>query len=304
MVLTLNGAGSTAADPILKGIPLKAVAGASSFDATGFTDFWIETTATIPGTAGSVKGSLSPTSSIFLAGIGNATYNDSTKIYSVPSTTDLSIGDRIYLSHGSLTPGFYEIATVGAGQFTLVAPNPLNGANQTGISYEAAWSYLGNTGAAPIASSPAGQINYAKVRLTDSIANNGDKADFFYVADQPAGSALIGIGGQGFTGGSVTTLTPTFTLLNAWASKGGISYVELANHSTQAVNNFQWGDLTITEKTLATALTSGFKLSAGDGIKYGRLLLKSKSGGTALGIDLSVSLDTTGPTVVLALVGA
>jgi hypothetical protein len=304
MAITLNSAGLSAADPILKGLPFKIIYGASSFDVATYGDSWVETTPTIPGSAGSTKAGVAPASSVLTAGVGTGSYNDTTKEYTIASTTGISVGDRLYLSHPSLTAGFFEVASSpGAGKVTI-AGNPLNGANQTGISYQVAWSYLGNTGTAPVSSSPAGQANYAKARFQDSAALNGDLAELFYVADQPVGVNFVSIGGQPFSGGTISTLTPTFTLLSAWANKGGVSHVELVNHSTQAVNNFRWGDSSTTEKTLAAAITSGFNLVAGDGIKYGRLLLKTKSGGTALGIDLQTTLDTTGPTVVIRLVGA
>jgi hypothetical protein len=304
MAILLNGAGVSAADPILKGLPCKVIFGASSFDVATVVDEWIETTPTIPGVSGSVKASTSPASTVLTAGIGTGSYNDTTKEYTIASTTGLTVGDRLYLSHGSLTPGFYEILTIpSSGKVTIVG-NPLNGANQTGISYQVAWSYLGNTGSAPISSSGLGQINYAKARFQDGSALNGDLAEQFYVEDAPVGNGFVSIGGQPYTGGIVNTLTPAFALLSAWANKGGVSHVELVNHSVQAANQFKWGDGTTAEKTLSAALASGFSLTAGDGQKYGRILLKTKSGGSALGLDIQTLLDTTGPTVVIALVGA
>ena len=304
MAILLNGAGISAADPILKGLPLKVILGASSFDVATFVEEWIETTPTIPGSAGSVRASVSPAASVLTNGVGTGTYDDTTKRYTIASTTGLSVGDRLYLSHPSLTAGFFEIATIPVAGTVTIVGNPLNGANQTGISYQVAWSYTGVAGTAPIVSTVSGQINYAKARLQDGASNNGDLAQNFYVEDAPVGVNFISIGGQSYLSGSVNTLTPSFTLLSAWANRGGVSHVELANHSVQASNQFKWGDGSITEKTLAAALTSGFSLTAGDGQKYGRILLKTKSGGAALGLDIQTLLDTTGPTVVIALVGA
>jgi hypothetical protein len=307
MAILLNGAGISAADPALKGLPCKVIFGAASFDVANVVDTWIETNPTIPGSAGSVKGSLSPAASVLTAGVGTGTYNDTTKEYTIASTTGLTVGDRLYISHGSLTPGYYEIASIpSAGKITIVGNplNPLDGANQSGISYQVAWSYLGNTGSVPISSSVSGQINYAKARFQDGYALNGDLAELFYVEDAPVGSLFISIGGQSYINGVVNTLTPAFALLNAWVNKGGVRHVELVNHSVQASNQFKWGDDSAAEKTLAAAVLSGLKLTPGDGIKYGRLLLKTKSGGGALGIDIQTTLDTTGPTVVIALVGA
>ena len=307
MAILLNGAGISAADPILKGLPLKVILGASSFDVATFVEEWIETTPTIPGSAGSVRASVSPAASVLTNGVGTGTYDDTTKQYTIATTTGLVVGDRLYLSHPSLTAGFYEIATIpvpGVGGKVTIVGNPLNGANQSGISYQVAWSYSGIAGTAPIVSSAGGQINYAKARLQDGATNNGDLAQNFYVEDAPVGVNFISIGGQSYLSGLVNTLTPSFALLSTWANRGGVSHVELTNHSVQASNQFKWGDGSITEKTLATALTSGFSLTAGDGQKYGRILLKTKSGGAALGLDIQTLLDTTGPTVVMSLVGA
>jgi hypothetical protein len=303
MAILLNNAGGSAVDPILKGLPCKVIFGASSFDVASVTDEWIETTPTIPGSSGSVKASTSPAASVLTAGFAGS-YDDATKQYTIASTAGLNPGDFLYLSHGSLIPGFYEILDIPAvGKVTLV-DNPLNGANQTGISYQVAWSYLGNTGSVPFASSGAGQLNYAKARFQDGSGINGDLAEQFHIQDAPVGNNFISIGGQAYTGGVVNTLNPGFALLSAWASKGGVSHVQLVNHSVELSNQFRWGDGSTAEKTLAAALTSGFSLVPGDGPKYGRLLLKTKAGGSALGLDLQVLLDSTGPTVVIALVGA
>jgi hypothetical protein len=310
MAILLNSAGSSAADSILKGLPCKVVFGASSFDVATIVDTWIEATPTIPGTTGSVKSLLSPASTVFTAGIGTGTYNDNTKEYTIASTTGLSVGDYLYLSHPSLVAGVYEIETIpSTGKVTIVG-NPLNGANQTGISYQVAWSYTGRTGTAPIASNATGKINYSKERLQDGSALNADLADLSYVKDAPVGTSFVAIGGKSYLGGTVNTLSPSFEFLSDtanpgdWGSKGGVTHVELVNHSVQVSNQFKWGDSTTGEKTLSAAIASGFTLTSGDGLKYGRLLLKSKSGGGALGIDIQTLLDTTGPSVFIMLVGA
>lgn len=304
MAVILSGAGTSAADPILKGLSGELVIGSATFDTATFNDAYIDTNATIPGT-NSIKASLSPAATVVTAGIGTGTYSDTTKQYTISSTTGLVIGDYLYMQQASLPAGFYKILTVASATAVTLVTNPLNGlGDKTGISYQVAWRYAGVYGTAPIVSSAAGQINYLKARLVDGAAQNGDLAESFYVRDALSGSAYISVGSVSYTGAIISTLTPSFSLLPSWANKGGVSHVQLANHSVQGSNSFRWGDTTTAEKTLSAAIASGFNLVAGDGIKYGRLLLKSKAGGASIGVDIDVTVDTTGPTVVFFVTGA
>jgi hypothetical protein len=303
MALLVNGAGGSAADPILRNLGLELVVSSSSMDVAEFVNAWVDTTAGFAGT-NSISSGLSPAASVLTS--GNAgTYNDTTKRYTISSTTGLSVGDYIYLSHASLTAGSYKILAIPAsGDITLVT-NPLDGTgNKTGISYQVAWRYLVTAGTAPTVSSAGGQINYLKSRVEDSSDNATDTADTFYLRDAPSGTSFITIAAKDYTGQVTNDNTPSFGLLSGWTNRGGVSHVELATHSVQGVNNFQWGDTTTSEKTLSAAVTSGFLLSAGDGIKYGRLLLKSKAGAAVTyGVDISITLDTGGPTIVLGIYG-
>lgn len=303
MALLVNSAGATAADPLLKGIPFQWVIGASSMDVATFTDAWIETTSTIPGTGGSVKASLHPTSTVLLSGT-TATYATAGQTLTLTSTTGLSAGDFIYLSGGGATSGLYGIATVvNATQVTLVSA-PAAG-NLTGVSYQTAWSYDGIAGTTPDASSAAGQINYMKVSAQDSLGNVGTATDFHYVRDAPAGTSFISIDGKTYDGTASTNVaTPSFNILPSWVNKGGISHIALANHSVSATNEFRWSDGTAGEKTLAAAVASGFTFNpTADALKRGRLLLRSKTGSIALGVDIAITLDTTGPSLIFAMFG-
>lgn len=303
MAILLNGSGTSASDPILRNLGMEWVIGPSSMDVATFTEAWIDQVAGFPGSS-SIKASLSPSASTLTS--GNAgTYNDTTKRYTIVSTTGLSVGDYLYLSHASLTAGVYKIASIPvAGAVTLVT-NPLNGlGDRVGISYQVAWRYNGTAGTAPISSSAGGQVNYVKVRVSDSFDNFTDASDSFYVRDAPSGSSFISIGGKDYTGQVTNSTVLSFSLLNGWANKGGVSHVELANHSIQNVNHFRWGDTTTSEKTLSNAVSSGFNLTGGDGIKYGRLLLKSASGASVIyGVDINITLDSVGPTITLSIFG-
>ncbi len=304
MSVILNAAGVSANDPILKGLSGELVIGSSTFDTATFADAWLDTAATIPGT-NSIKASVSPAATVVTAGIGTGTYSDTTKAYTISTTTGLTVGDYLYMQQASLPAGFYKILTIVNATSVTLTTNPLDGGgNKTGISYQVAWRYAATYGTAPIVSSVTGQINYLKARLTDGAAQNGDLAESFFVRDAPVGSAYVSIGAVNYTGSIIATLTPAFNLLSAWANKGGVSHVQLANHSVQASNSFRWGDTTTTEKTISAAIASGFNLVAGDGIKYGRLLLKSKTNGLTIGVDIDVTVDTTGPTVLFFVAGA
>lgn len=306
MSILLNGAGASAADPILKGLGFEWILAASTMDIATLTDAWIDTAAGFPGT-NSVKSSLTPAATVLTSGT-NASYDDTTKRYTISSTTGLIVGDYIYLSHASLTAGVYQIATLpGAGLFTLVN-NPLNGqGNKTLISYQVAWRYAGTAGTAPSVSSGGGTQNHYKVRASDSAANVSDATDTDYIRDAPGGSAYIAVGGQNFTGATINTATPSLNILSGWTNNGGISHVEFTTHSVQtSKSDFRHSDGSLTEKAIATAESNGLNLTTGtpgDGQKFGRVLFKSKAGGVTVGVDLDITLDTTGPTIVMQLAG-
>lgn len=301
--LLLNSAGASAADPVLKGLGIEWVITPTTMDVTTFVDAWIDQATGIPGTA-SIKGSLSPAATVVISGNAGS-YDDTAKQLTIASTTGLSVGDYLYLSHASITSGAYQIASIpSAGKVTLTV-NPFNGlGNKTGVSYQNCWRYVGTAGTAPIISSTAGTQNFFKARTQDSVGNNGQLESTCYVENAPAGAAFIAIGGKSYTGQTVNDTTPTLNLLPGWANAGGVTFLELANHSVQARNDFTFGDSTIAEKSLSDAETSGLKVTAGDGIKYGRINLKSKSSGAVIvGVDIDLTIDTIGPTLTFQLNG-
>jgi len=306
MAILLNGAGISAADPILKGLGFEWIIAASTMDIATLTDAWIDTASGFPGT-NSVKSSLSPAASVVVSGT-NASYDDTTKRYTISSTAGLVVGDYIYLSHANLTAGVYQIASLpAAGQFTLTS-NPLNGqGNKSAISYQIAWRFAGTAGTAPSASSGAGTQNFYKVRASDSGGNVTDASDNNYIEDAPSGLSFISIGGKSYNGQAINTPTPSLSILSGWTNNGGITHVEFTTHSVQtSKSDFRHSDGSLTEKTIAVAESNGLNLTTGtpgDGVKYGRVLLKSKTGGVVVGVDLDIVLDTTGPTIVLQLTG-
>lgn len=303
MSILMNGAGGSAADPILKNLGFTWIIGASSMDVADFEDAWIDTAAGFPGT-NSVESSLSPSSAVLTAGNAGS-YNDTNKQYALGSTTGLSVGDYFYLSHGSLTAGIYKIATIPDGTHVTITDNPLNGTgNQTGIAYQIAWRYDGVAGTSPSVSSGGGQQNFYKVQVEDSDDNETQSSDSNYIRDPLSGSSFIAIDGKDYTNQRTSDSTPSFNLLSGWTNRGGVSHVELGAHSVQTSNtDFRWGDTTTAEKTLSAALSSGFNLTSGDGHKYGSLKLRSASGGVTYSVDIDITLDTTAPTITLTLVG-
>ena len=300
----LNSAGVSAADPVLKGLGVDLVFGASSMDVATVNDAFIDAVTGFPGT-NSVKASLSPAATVLASGSAG-TFNDTTKNYGISSTTGLTAGDYIYLSHASITDGEYKIASIVDGtNITVVGVPGDGGGNLTGIAYQIAWKYGTNTATAPITSSVAGAQNFVKFDAQDSLLNKTQLESNFYVRDAPAGAAYIELEGGNYTGQTAIDFLLTLVILTGWVNNGGVSHISLANHSVQAVNNFAWQTGGGTgEKTLADA-EGGLTADAGNGAKYGRLLLKSAAGAaTTIGIDIDITVDTTGPVLTLNLYGA
>lgn len=306
MPLLLNGAGALAADPILKGLGVETGASSTTMNLATVDDAGLDQAAGFPAT-NSVLGALSPAATVTTRG-NNASYDDTTKLVNIGSTTGLTPGDLVYLSHASITDGRFRIATLDADGLSITLENnPFDGGGpKAGIAYQVAWRYVFTAGTAPSASSAAGSVNYWKFNGADDAANATTEEDLFYIADAPTGAAFVSIDGKPYDGsGTTNDPTPTFDLLPGWTSKGGTSYLAFGAHSVQAINNFSFADGTTAEKDLATALAGGLQLSAGDGVKYGRLLLRSLSGAVIeRAVDIAITLDTTGPQITLFLNGA
>lgn len=302
-MITINGAGGAQANPILKGLGIQLIAAASSMDVADINDAFIDSAAGFPGT-NSILANLTPAETVVTAGAAGS-YNDTTKQWTLSSTTGLSANDAIYLSHASITDGVYQIASVVNGTDVTIVNNPLNGSgNQTSIAYQIAWSYRNATSAAAFFSNAAGDQNFFKFDADDGSAGS-QVEDSFWIADQPSGADFVEIEGVTYTGQTVGDNILTLDLLRAWANNGGVAFVEMANHSVQTVNNFTWTSGGGTgEVSLATAL-AGLTASAGDGAKYGRLILKAASGSAyTVAVDIDVTVDTTGPTLTLTALAA
>ena len=304
MAILVNGAGISAADPILAGLKAQFIFSSSSFDISTVVEAWLDQVSGFPGTT-SVKSSLTPAATIVLSGT-TGSFNDTGDIHTIGSTTGLAVGDAIYLSHATISDGFFIIATVPTGTtFTLESDPFAGGGNQTSISFQVGWSFIETIGTAPIVSDAPGDENFFKARVQDSGTNETDAEDSFFARDALAGSAYIALDGANFVGVTFGDTLLTLVILSAWANNGGISHVTLVNHSVQGVNNFTWttgGDTA--ERTFASAESSGLTCANGAAINYGALEFRTKSGGVALAVDIDAIVDSAGPTVVFTAVGA
>ncbi|MBL4781656.1 MAG: hypothetical protein JKX92_05385 [Porticoccaceae bacterium] len=304
MQITLNGAGGSAADPILKGLLHDLVFFSTSMDVAAINDSFIDTATGFPG-SNTVKANLSPTATVITGGTTGG-YNDTTKQWTLSSTTGKSVGDYIYLAHSLITDGIYKIANVVDGADITVDGNPLDGqGNQSNVDYQIAWRWRGGAGSVGSGSDASGVNNFFKIDAEDGGGAGTQREDSGYVRDAPVGAGFIGLAGGDYTGQTLGSFTIPLAVLSAWANSGGVKHLELANHSGQGVNNFTWTTGGGTgEKTIADG-EGGLQASAGDGIKYGRLLLKgATASATPVGVDISITVDTAGPVMSIALLAA
>ena len=303
MPLTLNGAGGVQADPILAGLGIQLVGAASSMDVASVLDAFIDSVTGFPGST-TVKSSLTPAATVITAG-ATGSYNDTSKNWTISSTTGLSANDAIYLSHASITDGVYQIASVVDGTNLTITGNPLNGSgNQSNIAYQVAWSWIGATDAVPVNHSAAGDQNFWKFDADDGSVNSQSEENF-WVADAPSNADFVEIEGGTYAGQTASDNLLTLDLVRNWTNNGGISHVEIANHSVQVANDFTWTSGGGTgEVALATA-QGGLTADAGDGAKYGRLIFRALPGSAhTVEVDIDITVDTTGPVITMALVAA
>ena len=298
-MLTINGAGGLAANPILAGLGVILTLGASTFDVAAVNDAFIDQSTGFPGT-NTMKAALSPAATVLTSG-STGGYNDTTKQWNIGSTTGLSVGDFTFLSHGLISDGFYRVASIVNATDVTFALNPLDGAGtQANVFFQVAWSWENAVGTAPSVSSAGGTENFFKAEVQDITPVISQAENSFFARNAPAAAALASIEGASYTGATVPDTALTLSILSGWANNGGVAFVEMANHSVQTVNNFTWTSGGGSgEVSLATAL-SGLTIPSGDGPKYGRLILKASAGAAfTVGIDIDATLDTAGPGLML-----
>ena len=304
MPFDLNGAGGSTADPILRGLGLRFITGVETMDADNVQDAWIDQAAGFPGT-NSVKASLSPAATVVTRG-QSATYDDTNKRVALTTTTGLSAGDYLYLSHGSITAGLYQIASIpAAGSVTLV-DNPFDGGGaRTGIAFEVAWSFIVAAGTAPTVSSASGQTNYWKFRADDDLNQVSEREDSVYIREAPTGAGFVAIDSKSYTGQATADNTPSISILAGWLNMGGVYHVGFGNHSTQSRRDISWWDGSSGYKTRAEILANpNLVLNAGDGMKYAQLIFRSRaSASIQRTLDIDIRLDQTGPSLISILKG-
>jgi hypothetical protein len=308
MSVTLNSAGSSAADAIVQGATFEYIIAASTMDVATFDAAWLDTAAGLPGTNG-LSGA-SPAMTVTTRGT-NGGYTHSNRRLVIGATAGITAGDAIYVNHASITPNVARIESIFDSSTIVISasdptlPNPFT-ADAAAVSFQVAWRFALTAGTAPSVTSAGGQQNYFKARLSDSSANQGSLSESHFIKNLPAGALLAALAGIAFNaGGTTNDNTPTLSVLSGFGTNnGGISHIGLENHGTQGVNNATWWDLTSSDKTFAAAITNGLQFSAGDGIKYGRLRLKTKNGSSSgIAIDWAITLDAVAPTILFFVVG-
>lgn len=302
-------AGLTAADPVLKGLGVSLQFLPYTFDVSSITDLGIDPAAAFPIT-NDVKSSSSPLTTVTTAGSAG-TYDDGTKNYVVSSTAGLSAGDILVIAHASLNagaPGAYIIASIVNGTTLTLVGNPFNTTgNKTNISYQVGWR-IGVTAGTTLSSvsSAGGTANYIKERMLDSATNVLEASNIIYFRDAPSDGSLVTLNGTnaGIAQVNGITITPSLNVLPAWTNKGGVSHMQWANHGVSGSNDFRWDDNSQGEKPIAE-LANALKLTAGDGLKRGRLVLRAaSSSATVVNVDLAYLIDSTAPDVRMRYLGA
>lgn len=295
--ITLNSAGSSAADPILEGLHIDVVFFSTSGDVAQVNGAGIDPTSGSTIT-NSVSGSLSPASTAIHA-TDTGSYDDTLDQLNIGDNTDLSVDDYIYVGHASITDGIYQIATkVSTDKVTLKNDPFAGGGTQTNIDVELAYVYRSTTNTAPILSDGAGDQNFFKFKAEDAGTTETFEESDSYVRDAPSGSVYVAINGVSYTGQTISTFTPSLAILTSWTNQGGISHVSLSGADyTWTVGGGQ------AEKTLADAETSGLTISATDGAKTGTLNFHTASGGPGLALNIDNTVDTTGPNLGILLRG-
>jgi len=298
----LNGAGGSVNDPVLEGLGIKLVLASGAMDIAGISGVWIDQNETIPGTT-DVVDDLTPNKTLLLSGLMGV-YNDTTKIYNLGTTAGLTLGDPINITHPNATGIFFIRTIPAAGDVTLI-DNPMDGlGNKTNIQYQVGWRYNAITGTAPVVSSAQGTENFFKVRVTDAQGAIAQDFKNFFIRNTPNGADFIEVAGGNYTGRVVGNREVSLNILRNWLNNGGVTHVQLASHSVQEVNNFSWIDAGGTGEVLLSVAENGLTTTIGDGLKYGRLLLKSyPSAVVSMGVDISVRVDTSGPALTLSIYG-
>jgi hypothetical protein len=299
-------AGASAADPLLNGVKVELAVISDSRDVATITAVGIDQSASLT-IDNDQKASLSPAHTVLTSG-STGSFTNSSKNFVINSTAGLAARDMFSVQVAGINSGnpfTCRIASITNGTtVVLESGSLLDGADRSNIAYQVCWRLLQVMGSAPSVSSAGGTQNYFAAAVQDSASNAVTQQADFYIRNAPAGYVTVNTLDVASVP-TFNTLTLTLAVLATWTNRGGITHIALANHSVQGVNNFTWGDASTGEKTIGVATQSnGLLASAGSGAKYGRLLLRTFTGSvSSVGVDFSVNIDVTPPTISLQLTG-
>ncbi|MEO0852260.1 MAG: hypothetical protein AAFY15_01980 [Cyanobacteria bacterium J06648_11] len=306
-----GNAGESAANPILKGLGLEHIIIPTSADVEQNLGAFLDQAPGFPGT-NDVSNNLSPLETVYILG-ANGSYNDTTKEYTLATTAGLSIGDLLYVSHPLAVDGAYVIDGIN-GNAVTVTDNSLDGLGaQTGITYQNCWRYIEIAGNLPTVSSAAGQLNVLKAEGEDSSSNQGTVEGDYYLRDAPTGSLLLALGGADYDAVPLAVVSSNqiaADILSPWADRGGVTEVAIGSNDTSSTLDATWWDGSTTPKLLDDIITQNagagaILLSAGDGDKFGKFLLRSDvDSSIQFGVNWGVKVDTSAPVLTLTLRGA
>lgn len=299
--LNINGAGGSASNPILSGLPIDLVAGAETCDIVQGVAAFVDSGEGFPGT-NSVTSGLVPASTIVEPAGLTGSYVASTQMLTVTNVGSAEAGMYIGLSQGA-TKTYAAIAEVVSSTELRLAGSPFS-VDTSNIAYQIWYVLKVMAGSSSTLSDAAGKLNVFKFQAADALGNLGNNGPgaSFYIRDAP--SNLVTVNGGHWQNQRVAVPTPNFDILPSWANRGGIASLQLVTSS-----GISWWDNTTAEKSITSILTqtanNRLKLNGGDGTKTATLRARTYVGGSRYKdiANLLIELDSSAP-VVSAIVEA
>lgn len=295
MALNFNGAGASAADAVLSGLPIALVGLSRSFNLAQNIKAAIDETSNYP-LVSEITASLSPQATqVTPAGLSGS-WVAGTKQLTVSSTGGVVAGQYIYMNAGTVYKLGRIVTVVSA---TVLALDDGFAADALNVAYQVAWVYLGVAGQGPLVATAIGKAYYYKFEGQTSVGNRGEAPPQLFYVRSPY-TNFVSINGGAATNWRVNAAEPVLNVGADWASRGGLVSLELSG-----ATDLTWWDGSIGEKTMTDflfQLQNGLptiKLINGDGPKSATLWGRGKVGSAAtvnLG-TISGTLDTAAPTV-------
>lgn len=297
-IVSVNGAGISAVDSIIKGLPVSLVMGAETVDAAQLVAAGVDGATNFP-IVTPITSSLYPAASVFTPAGVTGTWTNSTRILTIGNAGTTEAGMYVGLSLGAVN-AFAQIEQVVSSTQLKLFSSPFT-ADQVNVGYQIWWAYRTYAAAtgSVLTSSADGKLNVLKFQAADSLGNLGTNTPgtSFYVRDVP--SDVVVLNGGSFTGQQIAVSNPTFNLLPTWTNKGGIASLELVTS-----DGFAWWDGTTAEKTWLSiaARAEGSRLiitGAAAGIKTAVIRARSTFGSSRYLnlVTMSVNYDASAPVV-------